>query len=209
MASPPAGILPEAATNPIFAKAFTEELQKGLFAAAKSREEATPEPIYSSDNFEQPFRYLAELQRKHFTSREAKEIRQRITDLEYWKCEVQFCESTLSEFRGRARKVEEWRTLAKVYKSLLTRNGYHYEQLRYSISGQPYWQHEAEFLEQESNRREYKMKMRWKQQAQTGQPRSNSLTQTSDKVSNHTRSKTQSGGAVSSRTRSKTQARDA
>lgn len=211
MASPPTRISTGAVTTSILTKAFTEELQKGLDAAAKSREEATPEPTYSTDNFDPPLQYLAGLQRKHFTSHEAEKIRQRIPAFEYWQCEVQFFEDIVNEFRGRPLKMEDWRNLAKGYKSLLTQIGftaYQFEQLRLSISGQPYWQHEAEFFKQESNRREYELKMKWKQQddqrqkqvghrsVQTRQPRSNSLTQTADHVSSRTRSKTQSGGVA-------------
>lgn len=213
MASPPTRISTEAATASILAKAFTEELQKGLDAAAKSREEATPEPTYATDNFETPFQYLAELQRKHFTSREAEKIRQRIPAFEYWQCEVKFFEDVVKEFRERPLKMEDWKNLAKGYKSLLSQIGFtahQSEQLRLSISGQPYWKHEAEFLKQESNRREYELKMKWKQQddqrqkraghrsVQTRQPRSNSLTQTqtADHVSSRTRSKTQPGGVA-------------
>lgn len=259
MTSPPSRITIEAGAISILAEAFTEELQKGLHAAAKIREEATPEPTYSTDNFEPPFKYLAELQRKHFTPcesemirqritdveywkceasffeaimdkfrgcalkmhdwrnllnftpREAEKIRQRITDVKYWKCEARFFEAMMDKFRGCALKMEDWRNLAKGYKSLLTQIGFsanQIQQLRLSISGQPYWQSEAEFFKQESNRREYELKMRWKQQndrrqkrvshrsVETRQPQSNSLAQTADRVSSRTRSKTQLGGVA-------------
>ncbi|KAL7939968.1 hypothetical protein V8C42DRAFT_338993 [Trichoderma barbatum] len=210
MNSPSTTISTEEVTTSLLAEAFTEELQKGLYAAAKSREETTPEPTYSTDNFEQPFRYLAELQRKHYTPREAEKIRQRIPNLEYWKREAQCFEAVVNEIRERALKMEDWKKLAKGYKSLLTHIGspaYEFEQLRFSISGESYWNHELEFFKQESNRREYELKMKWKQDhqrqmrvghrsVQTRQPRLTSLAQTADQVSSRTRSKTQSGGVA-------------
>lgn len=95
-------------------------------------------------------------------------------------------EDIVNEFSGRPLKI---RNHAKGYKSLLNQIGfpaYQSKQLQLSISGQPYWRHEAEFSKQESNRREYELKTRWRQQdekrqkRQTKQPRSNSLTQTAD-----------------------------
>ncbi|KAL7920048.1 hypothetical protein ACQKWADRAFT_169315 [Trichoderma austrokoningii] len=196
MASPPT-ISTEAVTTSILTEAFTETLQKGLEAAAKSREEATPEPIYATEAVEPPFHHLAGLQRNHFKSHEAEKMRQRISPYEYWECEVQFLEDVVNEFRGRPLKMEDWRNLAKGYKSLLAQIGFpaqEFEQLRLSISGQPYWRHKTEIFKQESNRREYELKMRWRQQAEkrqrrAAQPRSNSSV---DHVSSRTRSKTQS-----------------
>ncbi|KAL7940051.1 hypothetical protein V8C42DRAFT_338714 [Trichoderma barbatum] len=208
MNSPPTTISTEEVTTSLLAEAFMEELQKGLYAAAKSREEATPEPTYSTENFEQPFQYLAELERKHYTPREAEKIRQRIPNLEYWKREAQCLEAALNQIRERPLKMEDWKKLVKGYKSLLTQIGTPtYEFERFSISDESYWNHELEFFKQESNRREYKLKMKLKQDhqrqmrvghrsVQTRQPRLNSLAQTADQVSSRTRSKTQSGGVA-------------
>ena len=213
---PPRLALKEAHANEIFANNFLTQLDRGLEAADRSRQEATPEPSYANDeHVEQCLQLLCELQRNHFKPLEAGKLRQSIANAEYWKLEAQFYEAAVNDHlkKNAPTTADGWRAIAKAYKGLPWKVGCgkpQVENLRLSIGDQAYWGVEMEHFEALSNIREYKLREEWKkaeerrqkpparQPLQTQQLKPpTQMQQQEDRVSNRTRSKT--GGGVTKR----------
>ncbi|KAG6014983.1 hypothetical protein E4U54_004508 [Claviceps lovelessii] len=191
-------------------QAFTRALYSGLEAALIEQRQATPEFEHPDADRAPAYHLFAEQRRSHFKTREAERLRQLITDTEYWKHEVHCYAAAVDKVLDNAPKMEDWRNLARGYKSLLGWLGFsaqQVEQLRLSISieNHKYWRPEAEFFTLHSNILEYKILERlnkkiWRRQnrlahrkLQAKQPSTQEVTQDSDQVSSRTRSKTCSG----------------
>lgn len=146
MNSPPRLALKEARANEIFANNFLTQLDRGLEAVDRSRQEATPEPSYANDeHVEQCLQLLCELQRNHFKPLEAGKLRQSIADAQYWKREAQFYEAAVNEHlkKNAPTTADGWRAIAKAYKGLLWTVGCgkpQVENLGLSIGDQAYWE---------------------------------------------------------------------
>jgi hypothetical protein len=199
MNSPPSRVHTSGLTATVTADAFSAALSSGLEKAAQFRDEATPSPVYKQNHFEQPFRYLAQLNRNHFKPAEAERLRRMITDYNYWQREVGVYEIAIQSLKENFLVLEEWRNLAKACKNLLKRGGMpqrQIQELRLSIDDAAYWEVEANFFKMQSSRREAKVVERLRGSLER-RPGSSSRHHT-PRVK-----RTQSTEPVSSRTRSK------
>ena len=201
MASSPRQVLENTRATRIITSVFSNELVRGLTAAAESREEATPSPIYSTLNFPRNFQSISQSERAHFKPAEAEKLRQLITNTDYWRREVEGYEAVVSSFKENTSTMEDWRNLAKGYKRLLIQIGFtrtQVDEFRLNISEPTYWEPEAEHFKWQSKHREYEFGERLRRRA--AQPRRPHSTR---QPSLHSNTETQQAGPVSSRTRSR------
>lgn len=213
MNSPPQG----ARGTPCAARLFADGVTQSLEELARSRDEATPEPIFRSEHVEQSYQWLCEQLRAHFKPGQAELLRLRIADLDYWEYEAR-CYRIAAEEQIWANalktqgigaqdsrpKAEQWQSVASTYRAMLQKNGLSSQQvaeLRLSIDRQSYWQTEANYYEPLSKLREQELKEQWaaearrvKRPARRLQPsqRQHPTTEQGqpDRVSERTRSKT-------------------
>jgi hypothetical protein len=181
---------------------FITQLDCGLLAAIQSREDATPEAQPPPD---QNFQSYCELKREHFTSSQAEKLRRSIRDTQYWKCEANHFRLAVEKYLDddNNNNTEAWRRAAEAFEKLHVRLGKatkEVKEYRQRIGDPSYWRVEGERYEQESHRRESKLRQRWAnahnqrrqnpQQSQQGQ----GLPQIRrpDRVSARTRSKMRS-----------------
>lgn len=218
MNTPPTGVhdLPHAAD--MFARGLAENLALRLEGVFASREEATPEPKFQSDDVEQCYQWICTELRRHFKPHEAEKLRTGIIETDYWEREAQHYRDAATEKvwqnvlcaygLDRGSTADGWRSVAEYYQGVLMENGLSSRQvkeIRLSIDTQRYWQYEAELFQPMSDLREREIREHWtKRKAQQ-----RCQTQCKQPARRPTRARRSTaeprhGGRVSDGTRSKT-----
>lgn len=197
---------------------FTTHLTRGLEEAVKEREEATPEPKFHNDEFEENHQYSCELLHSHFHPRQLERYRSRVNEPEYWEREARHYKDAVTEklwntaFEQSAQgaatptTAEGWRDIVSFYQDILRNLGSSTQEinrLRLSIDTQDYWKTEEELLEPLSNLREYQLIERWTKEAEEKKRRSRRRVPTPRPIRRET-AQSRPDDRVSARTRSKT-----
>lgn len=167
---------------------FATFLTRGLEEVIKERDEATPEPKFGSDEFEENHQYSCEQLHKHFRPRQLERYRWRVNEPEYWECEARHYKDAVIEKlwnkgleqseRGAATPTtaEGWQEMVGFYQDMLRNLGSSTQdimRLRLSIDSQDYWKTEEELLEPLSKLQEYQLVEQWRKKAERKNRRSN------------------------------------
>lgn len=218
MNTPPTGVhdLPHAAD--IFARGLGENLSLRLEEVVASREEATPDPKFQSDDVEQCYQWICTELHKHFKPQEVEKLRTGINETDYWEREAQHYRDAANEKvwqsvlgaydLDRGSTADGWRSVTKYYQGVLMENGLpsrEVREVRLSIDTQRYWQYEAELFRLMSVLREHEIREHWKKRKaqQQCQTQSKQLARRPTRAQRST-AEPRHGGRVSDGTRSKT-----
>lgn len=151
---------------------FTTHLTRGLEEVVKERDEATPEPKFDNNDFEENHQYSCEQLHKHFGPRQLERYRSRNNKPEYWEREARhYKDAVIEKLWNTALEqaaqgavtptiAEGWQAVVCFYQDILRTLGSSTQEmtrLRLSIDSQDYWKTEEDLLEPLSNLQEYQL----------------------------------------------------